>query len=78
MTRTCIVCGARVRNENPKVQTCDTACGVAHEMGVPRDRAERMLSAGDSYDPERVFRPRTSCGRHIEPMSPGYYDSHTP
>jgi len=34
--RICVVCGARVRNHNPKVTTCDPVCTAARNAGRTR------------------------------------------
>jgi hypothetical protein len=34
--RRCVICGARVRNINPKVNTCDPICTKAKHNGLTR------------------------------------------
>lgn len=38
--RTCVICGAKVRNQNPKVDTCDSTCTAAKKSG--RNRTEQV------------------------------------
>jgi hypothetical protein len=39
--RLCIICGARVRNQNPKSDTCDPVCTRAKHAGRS-SRAEQL------------------------------------
>jgi predicted nucleic acid-binding Zn ribbon protein len=39
--RLCVVCGARVRNQNPKVNTCDSVCTNAKKSGRNRTEQQR-------------------------------------
>lgn len=36
LVRSCVVCGARVRNQNLKTTTCDTTCTKAKKKGISR------------------------------------------
>lgn len=38
--RSCVICGARVRNQNPKTTTCDETCTAARNAG--RTRVEQI------------------------------------
>lgn len=38
--RPCVICGARVRNQNPKTTTCDEICTAAKKSG--RTRTEQI------------------------------------
>lgn len=40
--RICIICGARVTNQNPKANTCDTICTFARDHSLTRERAQRL------------------------------------
>lgn len=40
LVRVCVVCGARVRNQNPKCFTCDAVCTAARKAG--RSRGEQL------------------------------------
>ena len=37
MNRRCVICGARVRNINHKVNTCDSICTNAKHNGLTRE-----------------------------------------
>lgn len=41
--RSCVVCGARVRNLSPKVVTCSPICSAARDCGISRERALRIF-----------------------------------
>lgn len=40
--RRCVICGARVRNMNPKVKTCDSTCTRARKNKVTREQQIRI------------------------------------
>jgi predicted nucleic acid-binding Zn ribbon protein len=49
MKRLCIICGAKVFNLNPKVNTCDKYCQLAKTSKITRQRALRLLDSGDDF-----------------------------
>lgn len=62
MKRACTVCGARVRNHNPKVTQCDRVCIAAAKAG--RTREQQLaddLKNPSAIDDENYARCR-SCG----------------
>lgn len=56
MSRLCIVCGARVTNQNPKANTCDNVCtrakyhGLSRESQLHRDMEEEIADAQACHD----------------------------
>ena len=48
---TCVVCGARVRNRNPKTVTCDSICTAARKAHRTRGAqiAQEMKQADTDY-----------------------------
>lgn len=42
--RKCIICGARVRNQNAKTTTCDSICTLAKRLSLDRNRAAIKLA----------------------------------
>lgn len=51
MKRPCVICGARVRNHNPKCATCDPICTAARHAGRTRTEQVRWeLENPNIYD----------------------------
>lgn len=53
-SRKCVICGARVRNQNPKTTTCDSICTLAKRLGLSRNQAAIKLA--DKLEDEKDFR----------------------
>jgi hypothetical protein len=49
LVRRCVVCGARVKNLNPKTKTCDPTCTAARKAGRTREEQQR-------HEAEEVWR----------------------
>lgn len=50
--RKCIICGARVRNRNPKTETCDPICTFARKIRVSRNEAAYCLAMQEQEELE--------------------------
>lgn len=48
--RLCVICGARVRNQNPKTTTCDETCTAARNAGRTRIEQIRWELANPNVD----------------------------
>ena len=48
--RSCEICGARVRNQNPKTTTCDPICTAAKHGGRTRQQQIEWEMANEQYD----------------------------
>jgi hypothetical protein len=48
--RQCVICGARVRNQNPKTTTCDETCTAARNAGRTRLEQIRWELANPNVD----------------------------
>lgn len=48
--RRCVICGARVRNQNPKTTTCDETCTAARNAGRTRTEQIRWELANPNED----------------------------
>lgn len=48
--RPCVICGARVRNPNQKVKTCDHICTAARKLKVTRNEAAFQIAMMDESD----------------------------
>ena len=48
--RRCVVCGARVRNQNPKTNTCDPTCTRAKHASRTRQEQIEHEMAVDEYN----------------------------
>lgn len=48
--RLCVICGARVRNQNPKTTTCDPTCTRAKHAGRTRKEQIEHEMAVDEYN----------------------------
>ena len=55
----CIICGARVRNHNPKCVTCDPVCTAAKKSGRTREGQLKHEMAHPPAD-DGIFCP--GCG----------------
>jgi hypothetical protein len=53
--RACILCGARVRNQNPKTNTCDPICTRAKHAGRDRQGQIEYELANGSPDDDQHF-----------------------
>ncbi len=53
--RLCIICGAKVRNLNPKVNTCGPICTEAKHKG--RTHKHQMRLEADRSDPNYTSKP---------------------
>jgi hypothetical protein len=64
LRRVCVVCGARVRNQNPKTKTCDSICTAARKAG--RNRSTQIaweLKHPTTMDVALEFCP--GCGMYV-------------
>lgn len=43
-SRKCVICGAKVRNRNPKTTTCDSICTLSKRLGLSRNQAAIKLA----------------------------------
>jgi hypothetical protein len=50
VVRLCVVCGARVRNMNPKTNTCDPTCTRAKHANRTRQEQNEHEMAIDEYN----------------------------
>jgi hypothetical protein len=53
MMRLCCICGASVRNQNPKCDTCDPICTRAKYAGVSRE--EQISVDMDTEEKEELL-----------------------
>jgi hypothetical protein len=51
--RLCVVCGAKVRNQNPKTVTCDPVCTAARKAGRTRPEQLRYEMDQHGWEPEK-------------------------
>lgn len=61
--RRCVICGAMVRNPNPKTVTCDPVCTRARNN--QRSRTEQLhweIERAEEYEDDQRFLPEEFCG----------------
>jgi hypothetical protein len=66
MKRLCVICGARVININPKVDTCGSICTRAKHGG--RSRVDQIMVDIQTEEQEELRRDREFKPHHEQPV----------
>lgn len=60
--RSCEICGAKVRNQNPNTTTCDSTCTAAKHAKRTRQQQIEWEMENDQYDDQEGEPACPSCG----------------